>query len=188
MEQTAIAKSLQNILELSQKQYDNTIYLKIINTPLGSVYACSFNDHICFLDFTDVEKTYLKLKSLIEILKARIIVNDTKVLQQLSQELEEYFDKNRQQFSVPLYLCGTDFQKEVWNTLCTIPFGRFISYKEQAILMKKAKTVRAVANANGKNKIAILIPCHRVIGTDNSLKGYSGGVWRKEKLLEIEQK
>ncbi len=89
-------------------------------------------------------------------------------------------------FTIPLDLIGTDFQKKVWNELIKIPFGETRSYKDQSIAVGDLLAIRAVANANGKNKIAIIVPCHRVIGSDGSLTGYAGGKKRKQFLLELE--
>lgn len=110
------------------------------------------------------------------------------LLLRLEMELNEYFDGQRHNFTVPLNPEGTTFQKAVWKTLQNIPYGTSISYAEEAIRFGNPKAVRAVANANGKNPIAILIPCHRVIATGGGLGGYSGGLWRKEFLLALEKK
>ncbi|QDS33453.1 methylated-DNA--[protein]-cysteine S-methyltransferase [Brevibacillus brevis] len=104
------------------------------------------------------------------------------------QQLDEYFSGNRQSFSVPLWMKGTDFQKMVWHTLTTIPYAHKITYTELAALIGKENAVRAVGNANGKNRLNIIVPCHRMIGANGSLTGYSGGLWRKEWLLAHEQR
>jgi methylated-DNA-[protein]-cysteine S-methyltransferase len=101
-------------------------------------------------------------------------------------QLEEYFNGQRKSFSVKLNPLGTDFQKRVWAELQNIPFGNRISYMKQTLRLGDEKAIRAVASANGKNPIWIIIPCHRVIGSDGSLTGYAGGIWRKEWLLEHE--
>ena len=98
-----------------------------------------------------------------------------------------YFKGELKQFSVPLNPIGTDFQRKVWEELRKIDYGQTISYQQQANNLNIPKSVRAVANANGQNKISILIPCHRVIGSNGKLTGYAGGIWRKEKLLQIEK-
>ena len=100
--------------------------------------------------------------------------------------MAEYFNGTRTTFSVVLDLVGTDFQKQVWAVLMQIPYGHTRSYMQQAQALGDVKKVRAVANANGMNKISIIVPCHRVIGSDGSLTGYGGGIWRKQKLLELE--
>jgi methylated-DNA-[protein]-cysteine S-methyltransferase len=101
-------------------------------------------------------------------------------------QLNEYFEGKRKQFNLQLNPEGTDFQKSVWDALCTIPYGKTISYLNLSKQLGDAKAIRAVANANGKNPIWIVVPCHRVIGSDGSLTGYAGGLYRKQWLLEHE--
>lgn len=108
------------------------------------------------------------------------------VLQQTVQQLQEYFQGSRQDFTLEINPKGTDFQKKVWQELLQIPFGKTISYLELSKKLGDVKAIRAVASANGKNPLWIVIPCHRVIGTDGSLTGYAGGLWRKKWLLEHE--
>ena len=102
------------------------------------------------------------------------------------EQLNEYFQKKRKIFDLPLDLKGTEFQKKVWNELLKIPFGKTISYKDLAIKLGDLKAIRAVGTANGANPVSIIVPCHRVIGSDGSLTGYAGGLWRKRWLLEHE--
>lgn len=109
-----------------------------------------------------------------------------KSLQECVDQLEEYFQNSRTDFDIKLNPQGTDFQKKVWKELQEIPYGKTISYKDQSKKMDAPKAIRAIASANGKNPIWIIIPCHRVIGSDGSLTGYAGGVWRKKWLLEHE--
>lgn len=113
--------------------------------------------------------------------------SDHPILHQLEKELLEYFEGKRTTFTLPLNPHGTPFQKKVWETLLTIPYGETISYAAEAQQFGNPKATRAVANANGKNPISILIPCHRVIATGGGLGGYSGGLWRKEFLLKLEK-
>ncbi len=108
------------------------------------------------------------------------------ITQKAKEQLKEYFDGKRKYFDIPLLLKGTDFQIKVWNELKKIPYGVTVSYKQIAKNIKNEKAVRAVGLANSKNKIPIIIPCHRVIANNGKLSGYAGGVWRKEKLLQIE--
>lgn len=106
--------------------------------------------------------------------------------EQAETELREYFEGKRQRFTIPLWIEGTAFQKEVWERLCRIPFGETRSYGQIAEAIGHAKAVRAVGLANGRNPISIVVPCHRVIGSDGSLTGYGGGIERKRFLLELE--
>jgi len=110
------------------------------------------------------------------------------LLIQCLEQLIQYFNGERRFFELPLNQEGTAFQKQVWNELTSIPFGRTISYLELAVKTGDPKATRAVASANGRNNIAIIVPCHRVIGSDKSLVGYGGGLWRKKWLLEHEMK
>lgn len=110
------------------------------------------------------------------------------VLQQCYNELHEYFLGKRQQFEVPVAPAGTPFQQQVWRHLTEIGFGQQRSYAQQAYKLGNMKAIRALASANGKNPIVIIIPCHRVIGSDGSLVGFGGGLWRKRWLLEHEAK
>ena len=107
-------------------------------------------------------------------------------LKETVNQLQEYFDGKRTDFTFKLNLKGTDFQQKVWRELSKIPFGKTISYLDLAKKLGDPKVIRAAASANGKNPIWIVIPCHRVIGTDGSLTGYAGGLWRKKWLLEHE--
>ena len=102
------------------------------------------------------------------------------------KQLEEYFERKRKVFDLPLEIIGTDFQKRVWKELLIIPYGETISYKDLALRLGNIKTIRAAARANGANPLPIIIPCHRVIGTDGKLVGYGGGLDVKEKLLQLE--
>lgn len=108
------------------------------------------------------------------------------LLQDCVVQMDEYFRGTRREFSVTLDLQGTDFQKQVWQYLVTIPYGQIVSYHEIAIALGKPKGSQAIGNANGKNPIPIIVPCHRVLGSNGKLTGYAGGLWRKEWLLKHE--
>jgi len=128
-----------------------------------------------------------ELKQIATHLDANILQGENIHFEKLESELTEYFKGNLTDFTVPLTPVGTDFQKKVWEVLREIPYGSTRTYQQQANALGSPKSVRAVANANGLNKISILIPCHRVIGSDGTLTGYGGGIWRKQKLLELEK-
>ena len=117
---------------------------------------------------------------------AEYIQEDSAVLLQTRKELDEYFSGERKEFTIPLLMLGSDFQKSVWNALLQIPYGKTASYLELSKTIGNEKAVRAVANANGANAMSIVIPCHRIIGTNGKLTGYAGGLPLKKKLLEIE--
>ena len=118
--------------------------------------------------------------------EGELSINIPLELKETVNQLQEYFDGKRTDFTFKLNLKGTDFQQKVWRELSKIPFGKTISYLDLAKKLGDPKVIRAAASANGKNPIWIVIPCHRVIGTDGSLTGYAGGLWRKKWLLEHE--
>ena len=157
-----------------------------IETPLGTMYACAVEDGICLLEFTDRKMLETELISLAKRLNANIIPGANRHFDTLRQQLDEYFEGTRKEFTVPLISPGSEFQLSVWSSLQTIPYGSTRSYKQQAANLNKPEAIRAVANANGMNRISILIPCHRVIGEDGNLAGYGGGLWRKKWLLDLE--
>lgn len=141
--------------------------------PIGWLKLTSENEEITGIDYVD----------------ARGESDDhTEVIDTCIEQLNEYFAGGRSEFTVPINFKygGTKFQQKVWNELCKIPYGQTISYKELAVRCGGANYSRAVANANGKNPISIIVPCHRVIASDGTLGGYTGGVDKKSKLLTIE--
>jgi len=148
-------------------------FSRIISTPIGRMIAVAEADALVYLDFVDEE--------------IQDECSNHPLLLQLEQELNEYFSKRRQIFTVPLSTSGTPFQKGVWETLLKIPYATTLSYAQEAKLFGNPKATRAVANANSKNPISILIPCHRVVASNGTIGGYSGGLWRKEFLLSLER-
>ena len=162
------------------------ILLKHIETPIGTMVACATDKGICVLEFSDSKMLEAELKNIAQREKTTVVQGESPYFALLEEELSEYFAGKRQVFSIPLHPMGTDFQQRVWQLLRTIPYGQTWSYKEQAIALGSPQSVRAVANANGMNRISILIPCHRVIGSNGTLTGYGGGLWRKKFLLELE--
>ena len=172
----------------SNSKDKKVINITRLETPLGTMFAGAIEEGICLLEFTDRKMLETELKSLAKALNANIIQGDNRHFNLLKKELEEYFEGKRKKFTVPLFTVGTEFQKSVWKELQTIPYGTTRSYLGQATALGKPAAVRAVANANGMNHIAIIIPCHRVIGEDGSPTGYGGGIWRKKWLLDLEKK
>lgn len=187
---SGFGESFKNIFGVSPKQgkQQNIIDLKRIETPLGTMLACATGEGVCLLEFTDRKMLETELKAIAKRLNATIIQGNNPHFATLEAQLTEYFSGTRKTFSVPLHTPGSDFQNRVWAALQLIPYGQTRSYKEQAISIGSAESVRAVANANGMNRISILIPCHRVIGSDGQLTGYGGGLWRKRYLLDLEVK
>ena len=182
-------ESFKTIFGVSPKnsKTQKIIDLKRIETPIGNMYAAATAEGICMLEFTDRKMLETEFKDLAKSLNAIIIQGENPHFIPLEKELAEYFLGKRTEFTVPLSPVGTDFQKSVWKILMKIPYGETWNYKKQSEVLGDAKKVRAVANANGMNKISILIPCHRVIGSNGTLTGYGGGIWRKQKLLELEK-
>ncbi len=156
-------------------------------TPLGPMMAGATDEGICLLEFTDRRMLETQIARLKKSLKAEMLPGSHPHFDLLEKQLKEYFDKKRKEFDLQLILPGTEFQQKVWSALQGIPPGETRSYAEQAKAVGNPAAVRAVAKANGDNRIAIIIPCHRVIGSDGKLTGYGGGLWRKEWLLNHER-
>ena len=116
-----------------------------------------------------------------------LILNENHVLAKTKRQLSEYFAGTRFDFNLPHYFDGSEFQKKVWQSLTQIPYGKTISYQEQGALIQNPNAVRAIGRTNGQNQFCIIVPCHRVIGKDGSLKGYAGGIEIKESLLNFEK-
>lgn len=168
-------------------KFIDVINIHRLTTPLGPMIAGATGEGVCLLEFTERRMFEFELKELRRLLKANLVYGSNEHISRIERQLAEYFDGERKKFDVPLVTPGTKFQKSVWQQLTTIPYGRTRSYEEQAISIDKPKAIRAVARANGFNRIAIVIPCHRVIGKDGSLTGYGGGLWRKKWLLDFEK-
>lgn len=159
-----------------------------IATPLGEMVAGATDEGVCLLEFHDRRMLPTEYKELTRLLKMTFEDGENKHLKLLKKQLKEYFEGKRREFTIPLVTPGTEFQMAVWKELQNIQFGTTRSYQEQAIALKSPESIRAVANANGMNRIAIVIPCHRVIGSDGRLIGYGGGLKRKKWLLDHEKK
>lgn len=180
--------SFKAVFGVSPKQgkSQGVIDLTRLETPIGTMFAAAVPQGICLLEFSDRKALPTELKALAKHYNATVLQGDNPHFAQLKKELEAYFEGRLQTFEVPLAMPGTAFQQSVWQQLLTIPYGSTRSYAEQAERIGKPAAVRAVANANGMNRISILVPCHRVIGSDGHLTGYGGGLWRKQWLLELE--
>jgi len=156
-------------------------------TELGPMLAGATDEGLCLLEFVDRRMLETQIERVRQRLRCQFIPGTHPMLVQTARELDEYFNGSRRAFSVPLVTPGTEFQQLVWKYLEQIPSGKTTSYSALAKTIGRPKATRAVARANGDNRIAIMIPCHRVIGADGSLTGYGGGLWRKRRLLELEQ-
>lgn len=156
-------------------------------TPIGPMMAVTSDEGLGFLEFIDQKNFQASLKHWQQRQNGFFFVDQHPILTQTQKEITEYFDGKRKSFTVPLKMSGTDFQKKVWAEIQQIPYGQTISYAQQSVNLANPKAVRAVASANGKNKIAIIVPCHRIIGSDGCLTGYAGGIPRKKWLLAMER-
>lgn len=158
-------------------------------TPSGTVLLGSYGNLLCLCEWSKPDTSYPGLRRLCRHLGVDAHNESDAVLEQTCICLEEYFHNQRNMFDdIQTMLTGTAFQNEVWRALTTIPYGKTISYKQLAIQINRPKAVRAVANAIGDNPLAIIIPCHRVIGSNGNLTGYAGGLDVKRSLLEIEKR
>lgn len=148
------------------------LFCASFESPIGIVEVTATASHIVTVDFVE---------------EAQLQTEQPEVLQRAITQLREYFAGTRQVFDVPYQFNGTVFQQKVWHALTTVPYNKTASYKDIAIYIGNEKAVRAVGMTNGKNPISIIVPCHRIIGSNGKLTGYAGGVWRKEWLLHHEQ-
>jgi O-6-methylguanine DNA methyltransferase len=160
--------------------------LTAIVTPVGEMVAAATRTHLVLFEFAHRRMLPVQLQRLEAAVGGELIPGESAIIAQLRRELDEYFGGARREFAIPLYAPGTPFQMKVWNELLRIPVGTTTTYARVASAIGHPTAVRAVARANGDNRIAILIPCHRVIGSDGSLTGYGGGLSRKKKLLDLE--
>lgn len=158
-----------------------------IETPIGTMIAVCDDTALHLLEFVDRKALPAELKRLSKMTKDSIGVGATKVTKALEQELSDYFEGKSDAFTTPLVMHGTPFTRQVWTALRAIPAGQTRSYSALAKCIDAPTATRAVARANGANQIAILIPCHRVIGADGALTGYGGGLWRKQRLIALEE-
>lgn len=159
------------------------ISIRHLNTPLGVMIAGATDNGLCLLEYHDRALLSKELEDLQVLLNAEVAEQDHPIISMANSQLHEYFAGTRKSFTVPLLTPGTDFQQKVWHGLLDIPFGETRSYLVQAEILGDVKSIRAVAHANGCNRISIIIPCHRVIGKNGSLTGYGGGIERKRFLL-----
>lgn len=158
---------------------ENIILISRLTTSIGPMFICATDKGICLLEFVDRIMLETEFKDLQRLLKARIIAGENEHIKQAKKEISEYFNGKRKVFDVKVHTPGTDFQNSVWNCLRKIPFGETTTYKQQAERIEKPKAIRAVASANAYNRVSIILPCHRVIGTNGQLTGYGGGIERK---------
>lgn len=164
----------------------NDILFQYYKTPYGELKIASYNDKLCMCDWR-----YRKMRDAVDqrvsnTLDAVFKEGTSDIIDETKRQLEEYFAGERRYFDIPLLLAGSDFQKKVWEALLKIPYGKTETYTRLSESLDDVKAIRAVAAANGANAISIIIPCHRIVGSDGKLVGYAGGITNKRKLLELE--
>ena len=166
----------------------NKIYFQYYKTKIGELILGSFEDKLCLLDFR-----YRRMRTTVDNrlkreLNAEYIEQDTNILKETRKQIDEYLIGERIKFEIPILMVGSDFQKQVWNALIDVNYGEVATYLDLAKSIDNEKAVRAVASANGANSIGLIIPCHRIIGSNGDLVGYGGGLSIKKRLLNLEKK
>lgn len=186
---SAFRKAFSKLLGVAPSELAKEGLLKAtwLETPLGNMIAVSDKKALHLLEFADRRALPTELKRLMKTTKGQIGIGRFEIIGQLAEELDRFFSMQSADFKTPLVMHGTAFTKEVWQQLRKIRAGQTTSYHQLAMEMGRPTATRAVARANGANQIAILIPCHRVIGANGDLTGYGGGLWRKQKLIELER-
>lgn len=162
------------------------ISVQYYKSPCGELMLGSYNNKLCLCDWR-----YRKMRESIDLRITKGLMADykeesTTIISQTIKQLELYFKGQLTKFTLPLLMVGTEFQKQVWQALLALPYGKTCSYLDLSIQLKNKKAIRAVASANGANALSIIVPCHRIIGSDGKLVGYAGGLNAKKKLLELE--
>jgi methylated-DNA-[protein]-cysteine S-methyltransferase len=162
------------------------LYRSEWKSPVGELILMATEDKLCLCDWKYRKMRASIDKRILDFYRTEIREERNEIINQTINQLNDYFEKKRRDFDIPLELIGTDFQQSVWQELLRIPYGKKISYLQLSKNLGDEKAIRAAATANGANGISILIPCHRVIGSDGALTGYAGGLPAKKKLLIIE--
>lgn len=155
-------------------------------TPLGPMLVGATDTQLCLLEFVDRRMLPTQVQRLRRRLGVVFVPDRNSIIEQTEAEVSAYFDGRLREFAVPIVTPGTEFQKAVWSALTRIPYGETVSYGDLAADVGRPAAARAVGTTNGLNALAIIVPCHRVIGTNGKLVGYGGGLWRKKRLLELE--
>ncbi len=184
--QDAFSKIMSANLNQTNQQL-TTLKASWLDTPLGSMFAIANDEALYLLEFVERRGLEREVERLQQRTKSAIIPGITKPITSIENEIKAYFDGELTEFKTPYHLQGSPFQKRVWEALCKIPYGITKSYKEQAETIDMPLACRAVANANGANQLAIIIPCHRIITSSGDLGGYGGGIARKKWLIEHER-
>lgn len=165
-----------------------SIKIQHFASPFGEMILGAYNEQLCMCDWR-----YRKMRTAIDnrlkkSLNAQYVEEKSDVVDLAISQLNEYFNGTRKEFEIPLLLVGSDFQKTVWKALLEVPYGSIETYAALSKRINNIPAIRAVATANGANAISIIVPCHRIIGSDGKLIGYAGGLKAKKELLELESK
>lgn len=164
----------------------NKIRITRYRSPVGEMTVGSYDGQLCVCDWTNGRQRSIVDRRICRVLKAEFEEGSSEVIQETINQLDEYFGRKRREFAIPLLFTGSKFQCRVWTELLDVPYGTTISYGEVARRIGNPKAVRAVASADATNPISIIVPCHRVIGSDGQLTGYGGGLLTKRQLLDLE--
>ena len=165
----------------------NIVNIQYYHSPCGILVLGSVGGELCLCDWQEKPCAERNKRRLERMMNAEFAEEPTEVLTETQRQLDEYFAGVRTAFTIPIHPVGTDFQQRVWKTLLEIPYGETLTYKAVAAKANNAKGIRAVAQAIGANGMSIIIPCHRVIGSDNTLTGFAGGLEAKRILIELEK-
>lgn len=162
------------------------IHTEVFSSPLGELVLGSYKDQLCLCDWRYRKSRESIDRRIQEGLKCGYVEAGSTIIERCKDQLREYFHGDRKVFDLPILLVGSDFQRKVWNALLEIPYGKAMSYASLSKKLGDEKAIRAVARANGENALSIIVPCHRILGSDGSLTGYAGGLRVKKKLLLLE--
>lgn len=179
--------TFKRVTGVAPTQHTQVIVIHRFTTTLGPMFVCATERGVCLLEFTDRKMLETEFCDLQRLLNARIVSGENDHTRQTEREIGEYFSGTRHQFDLTLDAPGSDFQRAVWQGISAVPYGQTSHYQAISAQLGKPNAVRAVAAANGANRIAIVVPCHRIIGKDGGLTGYGGGLSRKEWLIEHER-
>lgn len=163
------------------------MFISVYSTPIGQMKIVASASHLYLVEFSDQWNLDAQLADLENRLGVQIREARNALIDETCSQLDQYFAGERQRFDLPYETLGTDFQQSVWQSLTHIPYGETWSYAKQAAFLGRPKAVRAVARANSMNRLPLILPCHRVVGSNGTLTGYAGGLARKQWLLEHEQ-
>lgn len=163
------------------------IHTEIFSSPYGELILGSYQDQLCMCDWR-YRKSRVQIDQRIKNgLNASFVEAGSLIIEKCKDQLEQYFKAGRKDFNIPILFVGSEFQKSVWSSLMEIPYGTTLSYLKLSRKLGDEKAIRAVAKANGDNALSIVVPCHRILGSDGGLVGYAGGLRTKQKLLQLEK-